>query len=79
MKYQDNFWRDPSIDSCRACNCYQYGSTSPICDKKTGMCTCRPGVTGNQCNLCVNKTSEISTGSGYGCLGNKQPICNNIL
>ena len=36
-----------------ACNCKSEGSSSPICNKETGKCTCKDGFTGDKCDQCA--------------------------
>uniref|UniRef100_A0A8C6NB23 Uncharacterized protein n=1 Tax=Melopsittacus undulatus TaxID=13146 RepID=A0A8C6NB23_MELUD len=37
---------------CRECNCDFQGTEDVGCDKSTGQCLCRPGVTGSRCDQC---------------------------
>lgn len=37
---------------CRACDCDFRGTESPGCDKASGRCLCRPGLTGPRCDQC---------------------------
>ncbi|XP_043572577.1 laminin subunit beta-3-like [Chiloscyllium plagiosum] len=37
---------------CVRCNCDERGTVTGGCDKSTGRCLCRPGVTGVLCNEC---------------------------
>ncbi|CAH6789695.1 laminin subunit beta-3 [Phodopus roborovskii] len=48
---------------CRACDCDFRGTEGPGCDKASGRCLCRPGVTGPRCDQCQR---------GY-C--NRYPVC----
>ena len=45
-----------------ACNCNVLGSQRPDCEQMTGRCVCRPGVTGQKCNLCPNGKRLSPTG-----------------
>ena len=38
---------------CQACACNQTGSLSAECDQDTGVCSCKPGVSGRACNECA--------------------------
>ena len=42
-----------------ACNCHPNASLSFVCDKTTGQCDCREGVTGAQCDTCQDNTTGI--------------------
>uniref|UniRef100_A0A8C5L6X3 Laminin subunit beta-3 n=1 Tax=Jaculus jaculus TaxID=51337 RepID=A0A8C5L6X3_JACJA len=37
---------------CRACDCDFRGTEGPGCDKASGRCICRPGLTGRRCDQC---------------------------
>lgn len=37
---------------CRACDCDFRGTQGPGCDKGSGRCLCRPGLTGPRCDQC---------------------------
>lgn len=37
---------------CRACDCDFRGTEGPGCDKVSGRCLCRPGLTGRRCDQC---------------------------
>lgn len=37
---------------CRACDCDFRGTEGPGCDKSSGRCLCRPGITGTRCDQC---------------------------
>jgi len=45
-----------------ACNCNDLGSLREDCEQMTGRCVCRPGVTGQKCNLCPNGKRLSPTG-----------------
>ncbi|KAM9666921.1 laminin subunit alpha-2 [Trichechus inunguis] len=38
--------------SCQECECDPHGSLPVPCDPVTGLCTCRPGATGQKCDGC---------------------------
>uniref|UniRef100_A0A1A8V2I3 Laminin, alpha 4 n=1 Tax=Nothobranchius furzeri TaxID=105023 RepID=A0A1A8V2I3_NOTFU len=47
---------------CRECECSQCGTSS--CDDRTGVCHCRPGVTGQRCDKCEEGYSGFSSCQG---------------
>ncbi|XP_007947206.1 laminin subunit alpha-1 [Orycteropus afer afer] len=52
--------------NCHPCECHEKGSLSHICHLETGLCDCKPHVTGQQCDQCLNGYYGWST--GLGCL-----------
>jgi hypothetical protein len=40
------------FQGCQSCNCDPVGSLNHTCDLYTGQCQCRPGVTGQRCDVC---------------------------
>ncbi|XP_064646434.1 laminin-like protein epi-1 [Lineus longissimus] len=53
---RDQFYNltDSNTDGCSSCDCDVGGSTSPICDKTSGQCTCRSDLTGRMCDRSVD-------------------------
>ncbi|EHB00446.1 Usherin [Heterocephalus glaber] len=54
---------------CLPCDCDTSGTVngSLVCDKATGQCPCKPGVTGLPCNQCEPHRYNLTTGSFQGC------------
>ncbi|KAI1240568.1 hypothetical protein IHE44_0008996 [Lamprotornis superbus] len=54
---------------CLPCNCEQAGTVngSLLCDKSTGQCPCKAGVTGLRCSQCTLQTYNLSRSSARGC------------
>ncbi|XP_062932695.1 laminin subunit alpha-1 [Cynocephalus volans] len=52
--------------NCRACECHEKGSLSSVCHPETGLCDCKPHVTGQQCDQCLHGYYGMDT--GLGCL-----------
>lgn len=54
---------------CLPCNCDKDGTVngSLLCDKSTGQCLCKTGVTGIQCDQCMAHMYKLSTGNLLGC------------
>ncbi|XP_013375386.1 PREDICTED: usherin isoform X1 [Chinchilla lanigera] len=54
---------------CLPCNCEKSGTVngSLLCDKATGQCPCRLGITGPLCNQCEPHSYNVTTGSFQGC------------
>uniref|UniRef100_A0A6I8NI21 Agrin n=1 Tax=Ornithorhynchus anatinus TaxID=9258 RepID=A0A6I8NI21_ORNAN len=50
------------LSGCTPCNCSPRGSVRDDCEQMTGLCSCKAGVTGMQCNQC-------SDGSALGASG----------
>ncbi|NWI49903.1 LAMB3 protein, partial [Calyptomena viridis] len=47
----DRHYRDVRV-GCTECDCDFQGTEEVGCDKATGQCLCRPGVTGHRCDQC---------------------------
>ncbi|XP_063848285.1 agrin-like isoform X1 [Scylla paramamosain] len=49
-----NFASGPEREGCpEACRCHRLGSIREPCDAVTGVCECRPGVGGKNCDRCL--------------------------
>uniref|UniRef100_A0A671UK79 Laminin, alpha 4 n=1 Tax=Sparus aurata TaxID=8175 RepID=A0A671UK79_SPAAU len=51
-----------SAKNCRECKCNKCGTSS--CDDRTGVCHCKPGVTGQLCDQCEEGYSGFSSCQG---------------
>ncbi|XP_041661405.1 laminin subunit alpha-4 [Cheilinus undulatus] len=51
-----------SAKDCRECECNKCGTSS--CDDRTGVCHCKPGVTGQFCDQCEEGYSGFSSCQG---------------
>ncbi|KAI4885445.1 hypothetical protein NFI96_026270 [Prochilodus magdalenae] len=51
-----------SAKDCRECQCNKCGTAS--CDDRTGVCHCKPGVTGRLCDQCEEGYSGFSSCQG---------------
>ncbi|KAM5218754.1 laminin subunit alpha-1 isoform 1-T1 [Hipposideros larvatus] len=61
----DGFYGDAvTAKNCRACECHGKGSFSGICHPETGLCDCKPHVTGQQCDQCLYGYYGLDTGLG---------------
>jgi coxsackievirus/adenovirus receptor len=47
-----NFNINILFQGCQPCNCDPVGALNHTCDLYTGQCQCRPGVTGQRCDVC---------------------------
>ncbi|XP_032149235.1 laminin subunit alpha-1 [Sapajus apella] len=62
----DGFFGDAvTAKNCRACECHEKGSHSSMCHPETGLCDCKPNVTGQQCDQCLRGYYGLD--SGHGC------------
>ncbi|XP_037541645.1 laminin subunit alpha-4 [Nematolebias whitei] len=58
-----NFYGDAiTSKNCRECKCSKCGTSS--CDDRTGVCHCKPGVTGQFCDQCEEGYSGFSSCQG---------------
>lgn len=63
---EDKFW-GLQADGCRACNCTDPGSKSPICNKTSGQCECASHVTGRTCDQCEENFRGLSSNGCVEC------------
>ncbi|XP_071118584.1 laminin subunit beta-1-like [Haliotis cracherodii] len=62
---------------CTACNCNltgAVGGNASVCDKATGQCPCKPGVTGRTCDSCQALFIDFSDTGCKGC-----DVCSTSL
>ena len=45
-------WAQMCLLCVLACECHGKGSLSGVCHLETGVCDCKPHVTGQQCDRC---------------------------
>ncbi|XP_072298063.1 laminin subunit gamma-1 [Eucyclogobius newberryi] len=55
----DNHHRDQTGSRCLPCGCNAIGSESPQCDDR-GLCSCKPGLTGEKCDRCQSGFHSMS-------------------
>uniref|UniRef100_A0A8C6NEI0 Usherin n=1 Tax=Melopsittacus undulatus TaxID=13146 RepID=A0A8C6NEI0_MELUD len=67
----DGYYKVQENDSfiCLPCNCDKAGTVtgSLLCDKSTGQCPCKAGVTGLQCSQCMLHMYNLSMSNLLGC------------
>lgn len=51
---------------CVECNCNHIGSISDLCDPRSGLCPCKKGVSGVNCDTCSDGFHFFSN---QGCIG----------
>lgn len=51
---------------CIECNCNHLGSISDLCDPRSGLCPCKKGITGVNCDKCNDGFYLFSS---QGCIG----------
>lgn len=51
---------------CIECNCNHLGSISDLCDPRSGLCPCKKGITGVNCDMC---SDGFYLFSNQGCIG----------
>lgn len=70
------------VKNCTACQCHPNSSISSICHHNTGLCDCKPHVSGEKCDQCEPGFYGLT--SGFGCLpcncslsGSVSGVCND--
>ncbi|XP_073973798.1 agrin-like isoform X3 [Rhodnius prolixus] len=64
---EPGYWGLPKISSgykgCLPCGCSLFGSVREDCEQMTGKCVCKPGVSGDKCDVC-RSPKQILTPAG---------------
>ncbi|KAH9496293.1 hypothetical protein Btru_018041, partial [Bulinus truncatus] len=72
-------------DGCETCGCHKPGTLAGVnkCDMKTGQCECKPRVTGQDCDRCMDGFYNLQEKNPFGCVdcecdrgGSLRPSCN---
>jgi len=53
---KNDYWGNPTVE-CKRCECTEHGSVTSQCDKGTGACVCKKGITGYNCDRCDRGTT----------------------
>nr|XP_009291422.1 usherin [Danio rerio] len=65
---QDLFFGfNPSVGRCEPCGCDPVGGFNGTCHPQTGQCLCKPFVTGDKCDACVEGASFMDPNNYLGC------------
>ncbi|XP_073529681.1 usherin [Phyllobates terribilis] len=61
------FGFDSDTGWCQPCSCNTAGAVSTGCHAITGQCYCKEFVSGTNCSLCVEGSSNLDGSNPYGC------------
>ncbi|XP_016124971.1 usherin [Sinocyclocheilus grahami] len=65
---QDLFFGfNPSVGRCEPCGCDPVGGFNGTCHPQTGQCLCKPYMTGDKCDICVEGASHMDPNNYLGC------------
>ncbi|XP_071778073.2 usherin [Centroberyx gerrardi] len=67
---------NPGLGRCQRCTCDPVGSVNGSCHPDSGVCVCRPLVTGDQCDVCQPGASHLDPENHLGCskAPSQQPV-----
>ncbi|XP_069039939.1 agrin isoform X5 [Lepisosteus oculatus] len=51
-----------NMSGCTPCNCNPTGSVRDDCEQMTGLCSCKTGVTGMKCTMCLDGGASCEKG-----------------
>ncbi|XP_014221917.2 laminin subunit alpha-1 [Trichogramma pretiosum] len=61
-KCKEAYYGNPSELNCLPCACDPLGSSSHLCDPKTGQCTCTGLFDGRDCSVCIEGYGNVTAG-----------------
>ncbi|TDH17235.1 hypothetical protein EPR50_G00006290 [Perca flavescens] len=61
------FGFNPGLGRCQPCACDPVGSVNSSCHPDSGVCVCKPLVTGERCDMCQPGASHFDPESHFGC------------
>ncbi|XP_065144388.2 usherin [Paramisgurnus dabryanus] len=61
------FGFNPAVGRCEPCGCDPVGGFNGSCHPQTGQCLCKPYVTREKCDVCVEGASHMDPNNYLGC------------
>ncbi|XP_073409429.1 usherin [Dendrobates tinctorius] len=61
------FGFDSDTGRCQSCSCNTAGTVSTGCHAVSGQCSCKEFVSGTNCSLCIEGSSNLDGNNPYGC------------
>ena len=67
-----------NVQGCEACQCDPVGAVDTNCDPVSGVCTCKPGVGGDRCDVCRSGFFRFSESGCEPCSCVAEGALNNV-